>query len=238
MGVGRTRGSVVVDLAGGLDCAGESSLLYLASSKKEKDCFVGASLGLAAQATRRPTAALNIGEISSARPTAPPPPSPSPSPPYTLLHRRHVRTFDVPSSLPPRCCSGLPCSPLLLRRPATPRYRYLYLYLHRRPLADSSSRTATIPADFTTPATSPIPYFIYKSKTGNYPIYHETKLQGPKLTTRIRKLEGNLAILKEELEKALSLEAKDVEINHLTRHIIIKGHRKFEVEAFLKSKGF
>jgi len=45
--------------------------------------------------------------------------------------------------------------------------------------------------------------------------------------------------LKQDLQQALGIvEDKDIQINQLTRHIIIKGHRKPEVAKFLEERKF
>ncbi len=40
--------------------------------------------------------------------------------------------------------------------------------------------------------------------------------------TRVKRIEGNVAALRNDLREALGLEEKDVTINQLTRHIIVK----------------
>ncbi|KAI9830255.1 MAG: hypothetical protein M1819_005782 [Sarea resinae] len=56
--------------------------------------------------------------------------------------------------------------------------------------------------------------------------------------TKLRKIDGDIKVLRNELQKALAVEDKDIAINQLTRHIIIKGWRKPEVTKFLEQKHF
>jgi len=50
----------------------------------------------------------------------------------------------------------------------------------------------------------------------------------------VRRIEGNIMAMKTDLQPALGLEDKEIVINQLTRHIIIKGHKKPEVVKFLE----
>lgn len=56
--------------------------------------------------------------------------------------------------------------------------------------------------------------------------------------TRIRKIVGNTKALSEDLAKELEIDPELVTIGSVTGHIVIKGHFKDKVEAFLKGKGF
>jgi len=65
-----------------------------------------------------------------------------------------------------------------------------------------------------------------------------TKRGGYLKQTRLRKIEGNITLLRTHLQEALGLEEKDIVINQLTRHIIIKGWRKGQVAKFLEERKF
>jgi len=54
--------------------------------------------------------------------------------------------------------------------------------------------------------------------------------------TKLRRIEGDVNALRNDLREALGLEDKEVTINQLTRHIIVKGHKKPEIEKFLKEQ--
>lgn len=56
--------------------------------------------------------------------------------------------------------------------------------------------------------------------------------------TRIRKIVGNTKTLGEDLAKELQIDPELVAVGKVTGHIVIKGHFKEKVEAFLKAKGF
>ncbi|KAF8250116.1 hypothetical protein K440DRAFT_541817, partial [Wilcoxina mikolae CBS 423.85] len=84
----------------------------------------------------------------------------------------------------------------------------------------------------------PLPYFVHRSKSQNFPVYEEAKRGGNMLQTRIRKVEGNADALREQLMAQLNLEKDRIFVNHLTRHVIIKGHWKKKVEKFLSEQKF
>jgi len=52
--------------------------------------------------------------------------------------------------------------------------------------------------------------------------------------TKLRRIEGDVNALRNDLREALGMDEKEVTINQLTRHIIVKGHKKPEIEKFLK----
>jgi len=52
--------------------------------------------------------------------------------------------------------------------------------------------------------------------------------------TKIKHIEGDIDALKTDLQMTLKLQdAKDVVINQLTRHIIVKGHYRDNIKQFL-----
>lgn len=54
------------------------------------------------------------------------------------------------------------------------------------------------------------------------PIYHVAKRGGNLKQTRVRKIEGDVALLREQLRTALGLDESEIAINPLTKHIIVK----------------
>lgn len=54
--------------------------------------------------------------------------------------------------------------------------------------------------------------------------------------TKVRRIEGDVTALRNDLRAALGLDEKEVTINQLTRQIIVKGHKKPEIEKFLKDQ--
>ena len=67
-----------------------------------------------------------------------------------------------------------------------------------------------------------LPYYIYRTASQQLPIYKLAKRGGNLRQTRLRKVEGDLARLRSDLQDALNLESEHIKINHLTKHIIIK----------------
>ena len=58
------------------------------------------------------------------------------------------------------------------------------------------------------------------------------------MQTRIRKVEGNCEQLRQHLLERFNLDPERVFVNNLTKHVIIKGHWKKKVDAFLTEKNF
>lgn len=54
--------------------------------------------------------------------------------------------------------------------------------------------------------------------------------------TKLRRIEGDVNVLRKDLQLALGMDEKEVVINQLTRHIIVKGHKTKEIEQFLKDR--
>jgi large subunit ribosomal protein L49 len=119
-------------------------------------------------------------------------------------------------------------TPLLFLRPmALPRLSTLHRFLGIvKASTIATSATASIipppPTQSTTPLAHPKPYRITLTPSNNYPIYTMAKRGGNMKLTRVKRIEGNVAALRNDLREALGLEEKDVTINQLTRHIIVK----------------
>lgn len=99
------------------------------------------------------------------------------------------------------------------------------------------ARASTTAASATAaPSTSaPVkPYRVERTGTKNLPVYLLSKRGGNLKQTKVRRIEGNINVLRTELQEALGLEKEDVVINQLTQQIIIKvGFMKlhFEIAA-------
>lgn len=80
-------------------------------------------------------------------------------------------------------------------------------------------------------ALSPLPYHVHRTASQKLPIYHLAKRGGNLHQTRIRKIEGDVGKLREELVASLALKEETVVINRLTGHIIIKVRRQVLVRG-------
>ena len=80
-------------------------------------------------------------------------------------------------------------------------------------------------------ALSPLPYHVHRTASQKLPIYHLAKRGGNLHQTRIRKIEGDVEKLREELVASLALKEETVIINRLTGHIIIKVRRQVIVRG-------
>jgi len=75
---------------------------------------------------------------------------------------------------------------------------------------------------------------VTKTGTKGVPVYHLSKRGGNLHQTKVRRIEGDIMAMKTDLQRALGLEDKEIVINQLTQHIIIKGHKRQEVVKFLE----
>lgn len=81
-----------------------------------------------------------------------------------------------------------------------------------------------------------LPYFVTRSANNELPIYTLRKRGGNLLVTRVKKIDGDRAVLKQQLKELLG--RNEVVVNGTTGHIMIKGHVKPIVEKFLKERLF
>ncbi|KAH7095574.1 mitochondrial large subunit ribosomal protein-domain-containing protein [Paraphoma chrysanthemicola] len=84
---------------------------------------------------------------------------------------------------------------------------------------------------------SPPRYHVSRSASKNLPIYTDYKRGGNLHLTTVRKITGDLSALRDELRVYLNKKNEDVKINDLTKHVIVKGHCKPEVQRFLEARG-
>ncbi|KAH7369771.1 mitochondrial large subunit ribosomal protein-domain-containing protein, partial [Rhexocercosporidium sp. MPI-PUGE-AT-0058] len=96
----------------------------------------------------------------------------------------------------------------------------------------SALPTSSMPSTSTSPATPIKPYLILRTPSNKLPIYHLSKRGGNKKLTRVRKIEGDVNMLRMDLQKELGVGEKDVVVNQLTRQVIVKGHMKSQIEKF------
>ncbi|CCJ28468.1 unnamed protein product [Pneumocystis jirovecii] len=81
-------------------------------------------------------------------------------------------------------------------------------------------------------------YIVRRTRFGSLPVYLDIKGGGTKFQTIIRRVEGDVYELCKKLEKDLKLKEKEAFVNHLTRHIIIKGSKVRQVKDILSKDGF
>ncbi|SMR63829.1 unnamed protein product [Zymoseptoria tritici ST99CH_3D1] len=81
-----------------------------------------------------------------------------------------------------------------------------------------------------------LPYFVSRSANNELPIYTLRKRGGNLKMTRIKKIDGDRHILRDELKSLLK--NSDCVVNSVTGHIMIKGHHKPQVEKFLRERMF
>ncbi|OBT74227.1 hypothetical protein VF21_07072 [Pseudogymnoascus sp. 05NY08] len=125
-----------------------------------------------------------------------------------------------------------------LRPLALPRAATLTRFLSTSPAVQISTE-ATATTSSPTTSTQSLEYRVSRTPSAQLPIYLLAKRGGNLKQTRVKKIEGNIAQLREDLKVALGIEEdREIQVNHLTRHIIVKGHRKPEVAKFLEEHKF
>lgn len=67
-----------------------------------------------------------------------------------------------------------------------------------------------------------LPYSVSRTPTRGLPVYQLAKSGGNLKLTRVRKLEGDIEVLRKQLEETLSPKPEYVKINPTTNHIMIK----------------
>lgn len=102
--------------------------------------------------------------------------------------------------------------------------------------------------DAKAPKAQNLGYHIERTGTGNLPVYESAKGGGTKLITTVRRLSGDLKAMQVALQTVLQLpesyvdgkgrKKSPVEINHLTKHIIVRGQRGPEIKAWAQAVGF
>ncbi|KAK0113778.1 hypothetical protein ONS95_014027 [Cadophora gregata] len=99
------------------------------------------------------------------------------------------------------------------------------------PLASAQTPQSSSPSTYT--KTAPLkPYRLVRTPSNKLPIYLLWKAGGNKKLTRVRKIEGDVNMLKTDLQVALGMKEGDVTVNQLARQVIVKGHMKPQIEKF------
>ncbi|GAM83242.1 hypothetical protein ANO11243_012280 [Dothideomycetidae sp. 11243] len=83
-----------------------------------------------------------------------------------------------------------------------------------------------------------LPYYVTRTPSNELPVYNLAKAGGNKPLTRIRKIDGDIEALREALQHHFQLKRDECTVNHLTRQVLVKGHVRREIEAFLKARNF
>lgn len=81
--------------------------------------------------------------------------------------------------------------------------------------------TLTIPAPPQATA-SATPYIVSRTRSNRLPVYLRTQAGGSKISTLIRRVEGDPLALRDEVRGVVGLEGKDVVVNPTTGHVVIK----------------
>lgn len=71
-------------------------------------------------------------------------------------------------------------------------------------------------------ALQPLSYHVHRTASQQLPVYLTAKRGGNLRQTKVRKIEGDVHALREDLRSAMGLQEQHIVINHLTKHIIIK----------------
>ncbi|PGH06572.1 hypothetical protein AJ79_06511 [Helicocarpus griseus UAMH5409] len=105
--------------------------------------------------------------------------------------------------------------------------------------ASQSTTAEPVPVHPPLPLTN-LPYFIRRTPSNQLPVYLVTKAGGTKQETKIQKTEGDVDALRSDLAKSLGMDpnSKDIYINRLNGHVIVKGWRKPEIQQFLLDRKF
>lgn len=72
-----------------------------------------------------------------------------------------------------------------------------------------------------------LPYHIHRTASQQLPVYHLAKRGGNLHQTKVRKIDGDINALRNDLQRALGLKEEHIVINQLTRHVIIKVSTSF-----------
>lgn len=79
-------------------------------------------------------------------------------------------------------------------------------------------------------------YHVFRTPSQELPVYHCTKSGGNRLQTRIRKIQGNVYRLRDEIIESLDIKREDAVVNSLNQDIILKV-RLGSSRAALRNRG-
>ncbi|CAJ2509629.1 Uu.00g146550.m01.CDS01 [Anthostomella pinea] len=102
----------------------------------------------------------------------------------------------------------------------------------------TSFEPATISASSGPSPQVQLPYFVGRNNLNNLSVYQLKKRGGNMKVTLLKKGEGNLQALKQDVKDALQLPDGDVSVNSVTRHIVVRGHKRDQILNFLHTMGF
>lgn len=80
-------------------------------------------------------------------------------------------------------------------------------------------------------------YTVGRTASKQLPIYTEYKRGGARVQTRIRKVDGDPTQLAKDLEKDLQIPEKDISVNLLTKHVIVRGPYNGAIKSFMERNG-
>ncbi|XXH02036.1 mitochondrial large ribosomal subunit [Hypoxylon texense] len=122
------------------------------------------------------------------------------------------------------------------------RTRYLSTTIEQSSSSDSATPPSLESASSSTQPESQnasrLPYFVGRNNLNSLSVYHKKKRGGNLEVTVLKKGEGDLRALKQDIKEALQLNEGDISINSVTRHIVIRGHKRVQVVNFLTTMGF
>ncbi|KAF2481939.1 mitochondrial large subunit ribosomal protein-domain-containing protein [Neohortaea acidophila] len=81
-------------------------------------------------------------------------------------------------------------------------------------------------------------YFVTRTRNNELPVYHDSKRGGNMKLTLVRKIDGEVEVLRDQLRARLHLKKEDCIVNPITRQVVMKGHWKPEVANFLRERQF
>jgi large subunit ribosomal protein L49 len=81
-------------------------------------------------------------------------------------------------------------------------------------------------------------YYITRTSSNELPVYQLRKRGGNLKMTRIKKIDGRPETLRDELQAKLGLQEKEAVVNAVTKHVVLKGFWKNEVDQYLRERRF
>ncbi|KAF2085333.1 hypothetical protein K490DRAFT_14403, partial [Saccharata proteae CBS 121410] len=83
-----------------------------------------------------------------------------------------------------------------------------------------------------------LPYHVLRTPSRKLPVYKLAKAGGNLQQTKLRKIVGDTRALRDDLKAFLRVADKDIAINSVTGHIVVKGWYKPQIERFLEERKF
>lgn len=114
------------------------------------------------------------------------------------------------------------CPALTLNTIGQPSYcRYSSRFASPKPsVAELPPHNQPLPAAFSEGKL--LKYHVSRTKSHELPVYHDLKSGGTRKLTYVRKIAGDIRMLKGELQQHLGITDDRISINNLTNHIVIK----------------